>query len=76
MVKKTELNKIPRNSGVYLFKNKNKQILYIGKAKNLKNRISSYFKKDIWFLTPSKKALFIFSEKNSTLKLGSVEFSN
>jgi excinuclease ABC subunit C len=34
---------IPYQPGVYFFKNKNHEILYIGKAKNLKNRISSYF---------------------------------
>ena len=37
---------IPENSGVYLFKDKDKTILYIGKAKNLKKRISSYFQKN------------------------------
>lgn len=29
--------------GVYLMKNKNNEIIYIGKAKHLKNRVSSYF---------------------------------
>ncbi|WMJ22762.1 excinuclease ABC subunit UvrC [Paludicola sp. MB14-C6] len=29
--------------GVYLMKNAKKEIIYIGKAKNLKNRVSSYF---------------------------------
>ncbi len=31
--------------GIYLFKSKEKEILYVGKAKNLKKRISSYFSK-------------------------------
>jgi excinuclease ABC subunit C len=35
---------IPKNPGVYLFKDKHEEIIYIGKAKNLKNRVSSYFK--------------------------------
>ncbi len=39
------INNIPTSSGVYFFKN-NKKILYIGKAKNLKKRISSYFQKN------------------------------
>jgi excinuclease ABC subunit C len=30
--------------GVYLMKNKAGQIIYVGKAKNLKNRVSSYFR--------------------------------
>lgn len=34
---------IPNNPGVYLFKNKREEIIYIGKAKNLKKRTSSYF---------------------------------
>jgi len=34
---------IPHQPGVYFFKNKDQEILYIGKAKNLKNRLTSYF---------------------------------
>lgn len=37
------LEKIPSNPGCYLFINKRKEIIYIGKAKNLKKRVSSYF---------------------------------
>ena len=39
----------PRSSGVYLWKDASAHILYVGKAKNLKNRLSSYFsgQKDI-----------------------------
>lgn len=44
MVEKIEIKKIPTSSGVYIFKNKENEILYIGKAKNLKIRVSSYFK--------------------------------
>ena len=36
---------IPSNPGVYFFKDKTNQIIYIGKAKNLKKRVSSYFNK-------------------------------
>ena len=32
----------PQNPGVYMLKNKNNTILYIGKAKNLKNRLTHY----------------------------------
>lgn len=40
---KNEVHKLPSNPGVYLMKNKENEIIYIGKAKNLKNRVSSYF---------------------------------
>ena len=41
---KEKVNKLPNNPGVYFFKDKSAQIIYIGKAKNLKNRVGSYFK--------------------------------
>lgn len=37
---------LPQSSGVYLMKNKQNKIIYVGKAKNLKNRLSSYFGSD------------------------------
>jgi len=36
---------LPNNPGVYFFKDKKNEIIYIGKAKNLKKRVSSYFNK-------------------------------
>ena len=37
---------IPPHSGIYLMKDKDEKIIYIGKAKNLKNRVKSYFTKN------------------------------
>ncbi len=34
---------IPENPGVYIYKDSNDTILYIGKAKNLRKRVASYF---------------------------------
>ncbi len=46
-LKKFTPKKIPQKSGTYLFLNKNKQPIYIGKAANLRSRLSSYFQKNI-----------------------------
>tara|TARA_B110000027_G_scaffold129371_1_gene150845 strand:+ start:574 stop:2370 length:1797 start_codon:yes stop_codon:yes gene_type:complete len=44
---KIELSTMPSEPGVYQFFNKEDKIIYIGKAKNLKKRVSSYFQKNI-----------------------------
>ena len=40
------LKTLPDSAGVYQFLDKQDTILYVGKAKNLKRRVSSYFQKD------------------------------
>ncbi len=42
-----KLTTIPNLPGVYQFFNDSNKIIYIGKAKNLKNRVSSYFQKTL-----------------------------
>lgn len=37
---------LPNSPGVYKFLNSENKILYVGKSKNLKNRVKSYFQKD------------------------------
>ena len=37
------LQQLPTSAGVYLFKNETGTILYVGKARNLRARVSSYF---------------------------------
>jgi excinuclease ABC subunit C len=39
------LETIPKDPGCYLFKNKKNNVIYVGKAKNLKKRVGSYFQK-------------------------------
>lgn len=41
-----KIKTLPKTSGVYIMKDDLGQIIYIGKAKNLKNRVSQYFLKN------------------------------
>ena len=41
--KNSDFEKLPKETGVYFFKDKDGILLYIGKAKNIKNRIKSHF---------------------------------
>ena len=51
-----KLKRLPRSPGVYLFKNAGGDIIYIGKAKVLRNRVRSYFsRKDPSGQAPSGK---------------------
>jgi len=47
------LKKLPKESGVYQYFDENKKLLYIGKAKNLANRVKSY-----WYMTPNIRAKY------------------
>ena len=38
-----KIRTIPSSAGVYLYKNAEGEVIYVGKAKNLRNRVSSYF---------------------------------
>lgn len=40
------LNRIPENPGIYQYLDEDGIIIYVGKAKNLKKRVSSYFNKN------------------------------
>jgi len=41
---KSKLELLPTNPGCYIHKDKNGTIIYVGKAKNLRNRVRSYFR--------------------------------
>ncbi len=40
-----DVNTLPADPGCYLFKDDKKRIIYVGKAKNIKKRVRSYFQK-------------------------------
>lgn len=44
---KIELNTLPEKPGVYLLKDHRNRVIYVGKAKNLKNRIKTYFQRTV-----------------------------
>ncbi|MDP7196169.1 MAG: GIY-YIG nuclease family protein, partial [SAR202 cluster bacterium] len=44
-IKQNQIKQIPTKPGVYFFKDVENEIIYIGKAKNLRNRVRSYFQK-------------------------------
>ena len=41
-----KLNDIPNSPGIYFMKDKDDRVIYVGKSKNLKNRVKSYFFKN------------------------------
>lgn len=43
---KEELSLVPHLPGCYLMRNKDNIVIYVGKSKNLKNRLSSYFQRE------------------------------
>lgn len=43
LTKKSEAKKLPQEAGIYIFWDKSKTAIYIGKANNLRSRLSSYF---------------------------------
>jgi excinuclease ABC subunit C len=72
----SRLETFPIQPGVYLMKNKAKQVLYVGKAKNLRSRLKHYFSPggDGRFMVPFLIAqvveidtLIVFSEKEALL---------
>ena len=60
---KIKLKNLSKSSGIYKMLDKNGNIIYIGKAKNLKNRVSQHF-------TPSN-----LNNKTLTLKKKIYDFS-
>src|SRR5437764_10678695 len=43
-----KIRSLPLSAGVYLYKNAEGEVIYVGKAKNLRSRVSSYFHEGRW----------------------------
>src|SRR6266576_466781 len=43
-----KIRTIPTSAGVYLYKNAEGKVIYVGKANNLRSRVSSYFREGRW----------------------------
>ena len=43
-----KIRTIPTSAGVYLYKNAGGEVIYVGKANNLRSRVSSYFREGRW----------------------------
>ncbi len=47
MIDDVILDGLPESPGVYLFKDRTDEIIYVGKAKNIRDRVRSYFRSDV-----------------------------
>jgi excinuclease ABC subunit C len=45
MVSDDYISNLPESPGVYLFRDKAREIIYVGKARSLRDRVRSYFRK-------------------------------
>ena len=54
---RSALKKIPGKPGVYQFYDATGELIYIGKAKNLRNRVGSYFNKDTYKVNAKTRVL-------------------
>jgi excinuclease ABC subunit C len=43
-----KIRSLPASAGVYLYKNAEGEVIYVGKANNLRSRVSSYFREGRW----------------------------
>lgn len=51
-----KVRNVPQNPGVYLLKDQKERVIYVGKAKNLRNRLKSYFQRPL-DLDPRKMSM-------------------
>ncbi len=58
---KLYINSLPDSPGVYIYRNKNSKVIYVGKAKNIKKRVKQYFQSGLL----TKKTAILVSKINS-----------
>ncbi|HEY5652119.1 MAG TPA: GIY-YIG nuclease family protein, partial [Acidimicrobiia bacterium] len=46
-VRRPPTSEIPDAPGAYLFRDRHGRVIYVGKAKSLRKRVTSYFTKDL-----------------------------
>ncbi len=56
-----QLKNLPTSPGVYLYRNKKGKVIYVGKAKNLRDRVRSYFREG----EKRRKAKIVAIQKNA-----------
>jgi len=67
------LRDLPENPGVYKFLDESKKVIYIGKAKNLNNRISSYFVNSSDKTKKLKKLVYLLKNLEITITNSELE---
>jgi excinuclease ABC subunit C len=65
---------IPSSSGVYLMKDKKGKLIYIGKAKNLKNRIKNYYKLNYKSISLHDKSKYFEKTRKMINQVYDIEF--
>ena len=55
----SKISKLPDQAGVYLMKDKKGRVIYIGKARRLRERVRSYFQPSV-FIPPKNQAMLAF----------------
>ena len=78
-MEKINLNEIPNKPGIYIFKDDYDEPIYVGKAKNLRKRVPSYFNKNTSWKTKrltseAKSIAFVVSENEANALLAEYSF--
>ncbi len=68
---KQQLDSLPKKAGTYLFRNSDGTVLYVGKAKNLRSRVQSYFRDSLGSTNPAKVSMIKKIADIETIVVGS-----